>query len=69
MTLSHLAALGLGPEPTVENLAHEKTTRQSKYCPYIYIYIYILSLTLWVATMKENKGKGVASCTEGEEDV
>ena len=43
MTLSRLAALGLGPEPTVENLAHEKTTRQSKYCPYIYIYIYIIT--------------------------
>ena len=65
MTLSRLAAWRLGPEPTVENLAHEKTTCQSKYRP----YIYILSLTLWVATMKENKGKGVASCTEGEEDV
>ena len=37
MTLSRLAALGLGPEPTVENLAHEKTTHQSKYRPYIYI--------------------------------
>ena len=43
MTLSCLAARGLGPMPTVENLAHEKTTRRSKYRPYIYIYIYIIT--------------------------
>ena len=44
VTLSRLAAWGLGLEPTVENLAHEETTCQSKYRPfllYIYIYRYI----------------------------
>ena len=29
VTLRRLAAWGLGPEPTKENLAHEETTRRS----------------------------------------
>ena len=73
MTLSHLATWCLGLEPTVENLAHEETTCRSMYHPFfIYIYIYITNFVLFnigLATMKENKGKGVASGTEGEEDV
>ena len=31
VTLSRLAAWGLGPVPTAENLGHEKTTRRRKY--------------------------------------
>ena len=31
ITLSRLAAWGLGPLPTVENLSHEETTHRSKY--------------------------------------
>ena len=31
VTLSRLAAWGLGPVPTAENLGHEETTRRSKY--------------------------------------
>ena len=79
MTLSRLAAWRLGPEPTAENLTQEETTCRSKYHPfllllyiYIYIYIYITNFVLFnigLATMKENKGKDIASVTKGEEDV
>ena len=31
VTLSRLAAWGLGPVPTVKNLSHEETTCRSKY--------------------------------------
>ena len=31
VTLNRLAAWGLGPVPTAENLGHEETTRRSKY--------------------------------------
>ena len=31
VTLSRLAAWGLGPVPTAENLGHEETTCRSKY--------------------------------------
>ena len=31
VTLSRLAAWGLGPVPTAENLGHEETTRRRKY--------------------------------------
>ena len=31
VTLSHLAAWGLGPVPTAENLGHEEATRRRKY--------------------------------------
>ena len=34
VTLSRLAAWGLGPLPTAENLSHEETTRRSKYHPH-----------------------------------
>ena len=33
VTLSRLAAWGLSPLPTAENLSHEETTHRSKYCP------------------------------------
>jgi len=32
-------------------------------------FLFFYFLTIGLATMKENKGKGVASDTEGEEDV
>ena len=75
MTLSRLAAWRLGPEPTAENLTQEETTCRSKYRPFLlllYIYIYITNFVLFnigLATMKENKGKDIASVTKGEEDV
>ena len=34
VTLSRLAAWGLGPLPTAENLSHEENTRRSKYRPH-----------------------------------
>ena len=36
VTLSRLAAWGLGPLPTAENLSHEETTRRSEYCPFFF---------------------------------
>ena len=33
VTFSRLAAWGLGPIPTAENLGHVETTRRSKCCP------------------------------------
>ena len=39
VTLSRLAAWGLGPVPTTENLGHEETTRRSKYHPLHFISI------------------------------
>ena len=47
VTLRRLAIWGLGLEPTDENLAHEDTTRQSKYHPFIrhhfISFIYIIN--------------------------
>ena len=40
VTLSRLAAWGLGPVPTTENLGHEETTRRSKYRPFYFISIF-----------------------------
>ena len=37
VTLSRLAAWGLGPVPTAENLSHEESTRRSKYRPLYFI--------------------------------
>ena len=39
VTLSRLAAWGLGPVPTAENLGHEETTCRSKYRPLYFISI------------------------------
>ena len=39
VTLNRLAAWGLGPVPTAENLGHEETTRRSKYHPLYFISI------------------------------
>ena len=39
VTLSRLAAWGLGPVPTAENLGHEETTRRSKYRPLYFVSI------------------------------
>ena len=74
MTFSRLSTWRLGPEPIVENLAHEETTRRSKYRPFLFLYIYIyianfVLLNIGLATMKENKEKAITSGIEGEEDV
>ena len=72
MTFSRLAAWGLGPIPTVENLGHEETTRRSK-CrplPLLFFFFFFKSnfvfIAIGIATMKENKEKAV---TSGDEDV
>ena len=44
VTFSHLAAWGLGPIPTAENLGHEETTRRSKCCPLPFFYFLLLLL-------------------------
>ena len=36
VTLSRLAAGGLGPLPTTENLSYEETTRRSEYRPFVF---------------------------------
>ena len=40
VTLSRLAAWGLGPVPTAENLSHEETTRRSKCHPLYFIFYF-----------------------------
>ena len=47
VTLSRLAAWGLGPVPTAENLGHEETTRRRKYgLHFVFIYyLFIILLT------------------------
>ena len=40
VTFRHLAIWGLGPEPIVENLAHEETTRRSKCHPSSFIHFF-----------------------------
>ena len=70
MTLSLLAAQGLGLEPTTKNLAYKETTHRSKYRPFLFFFFfYIVFFTIGLATIKENKEKAIASGTEGEEDV
>ena len=44
VTLSPLAAWGLGPLPTAENLSHEETTRRSEYRPFVF---FLSSLVLF----------------------
>ena len=39
VTLSRLAAWGLGPVPTAENLGHEETTRRHKYGLLHFVFI------------------------------
>ena len=46
VTLSRLAAWGLGPVPTAENFSHEELTRRSKRRP-LYFIISSLSLSLF----------------------
>ena len=64
VTLSRLAAWGLGPVPTTENLSHEETTRRSKYRPlyfislFLFLFLFILNLIFLITgitTMRENK--------------
>ena len=38
VTLSRLAAWGLGPLPTAENLNHEETTRRSEYSQFVFSF-------------------------------
>ena len=43
VTFSRLAAWGLGPIPTSENLVHEETTRRSKCRPLLFFFFLTLS--------------------------
>ena len=45
VTLSRLAAWGLGPVPIAENLGHEETTRRRKYRLLYFISIFFFFLT------------------------
>ena len=71
VTLSRLAAWGLGPVPTTKNLSHEETTRRIKYRPlyFNFFFLYFINLIFlitWITTMRENKEKAI---TSGDEDV
>ena len=46
VTLSRLAAWGLGLVPTAENLSHEETTRRSKYRPLYFISFFVFCLLI-----------------------
>lgn len=70
VTLRCLAVWGLGPELTEENLAHEETSHRSKCSPSSFTLFFLLSFFITrLATMKEKKGKKVASGIGEEEDV
>ena len=46
VTLSRLAACGLGPLPTAKNLSHEETTRRSEYHPFffsLFIIVFVVA--------------------------
>ena len=70
VTLSRLAAWGLGPLPTAKNLSHEETTRRSEYRPFFFpIFFFFFNWVFLVAgitTMRENKEKNI---TSGDEDA
>ena len=40
VTLSRLAAWGLGPLPIAKNLSHKETTRRSEYCPFFFPFFF-----------------------------
>ena len=75
VTLSRLAAWGLGPLRTAENLSHEETTLQSKCRPHHFASFFLFFFFFFFLigfprrrdnTMRENKEKTV---TSGDEDV
>ena len=74
VTLSRLAAWGLGPIPTAENLGHEKTTHRSKYhlfyvsyfSFFFFSFFNLIFLIAGITTMRENKEKTI---TTGDEDA
>ena len=63
VTLQRLATWGFEPEPSLEALAHELSTRRREfYLESFFHYLFCPDLTLFstgIATMKENKGKGL----------
>ena len=64
VTFCHLASWGLGPEPIEEALAHELTNRRCKFSLIVFFLLVSsqklkLFFLLGMATMKENKGKGL----------
>ena len=64
VTLQRLATWGLRLEPSLEALAHELTTRRCEFLlrKFLFIICFDQTLTLFftrIATIKENKGKGL----------
>ena len=57
VTLSRLAAWGLGPVPTAEDLSHEETTRQSKYRPLHFIFLFFFLIGFPRCKNNYNEGK------------
>ena len=77
ITLSRLAAWGLGPLLTAENLSHEETTSRSEYRPFVFslssLFLFfvfsffnLIFLVTGLITIRENKEKNI---TSGDEDV
>ena len=60
VTLSRLAAWGLGPVPTAKNLGHEETTRRSKYRPLYFISISFLFyfIIIYFPRYRDNYNEG-----------
>ena len=66
VSLQCLVTWGLGPEPSVEALAHEITTRTRELFFFSFLFFFfffkflkLMSFSLGMVTMKENKGKEV----------
>ena len=58
VTFSRLAAWGLGPLPTVENLSHEETTRRSKYRPVHFFSFFFFFFNFGFPYRRDNYNEG-----------
>ena len=48
VTLSRLAAWGLGPLPIAKNLSHKETTRRSEYCPFFFPFFFFIFFIFFI---------------------
>ena len=58
VTLSRLAAWGLGPLPTAENLSHEETTRRSECRPYYFALFFYYYFLIGFPRRRDNHNEG-----------
>ena len=64
VTLSRLAAWGLGPLPTAENLSHEETTRRSECRPYYFALFFFFLIGFPRRRDNHNEGKQGKNCDQ-----